>query len=1053
MWRKVNDWRCKLLSAGGREVLIKAVLQAMPVYMMSVYHAPSLENDEVPRSSHVTGFGSKTLLDGVWWDERGATFIWKHISSGLFSVRSAYDVMNRNDELSKSGFGEQSDKSTVVCFGKRIWSARVPNKIKVFCWRLYHNSLPDCRNLMRRGIALDSHCKICGSPDESSLHVVKDCWWAKLLYVQFGLPIPLLNGAASGSSKPADLVWHEKDSWSIERAVIIGKNILNLLEHSHWSVPLPNANVNESWIPPAKGKIKINVDRSWEASSREAGLGIVARDHLGSMQWCWAREWCDSWLLPVIELIRSNPDWQIQFSNREVNGVADWLASKARSQCWIWDSFDAVPSIGAANRATAAMRTYSRLVNIKKSFRHMSGAVEEKVAADQQKDKKECGLEMETRRMNVHSILKDMLDCNMASDLSASTKKAAASAKEAAAAAKEATTATLDLLAAAKNRVECSSSKEILIGGITAESRGGACRQLMKSRSILNELSFSSSMPLLDISVGQPLQDYANVMKVQGLTNGAGFSNLSFSSGKSLGCTWKNFGIPSRRCEIEFVDMRRGELIIKAIATLESRSSVPSQKGCKGLGFEVNRVQFSSEDSEELDEPEKLRRMRISKANKGNLPWNKGRKHSAETLRRIKERTRLAMQDPKVKMKLANQGHAQSEETKAKIAVGVRMGWERRRQRMQLQEICHFEWQNLIAEASRRGFLGEEELQWDSYKSVLNKEKTPKVVGSRRAPKSAEQRRKIAEAISAKWSDPDYRNRVCSAQAKFYGKSGVERKSSRLIRDPTQIRSRSAAEKTSKDVQSLSSEGVFKIVSAQAKLKRSNAPKYKDPMASSNLEIIKNIKAQRAASDTKKTEAIARARLMIGEAEKAAEALEAAASTNPHSMASLIETRKLIKEAIQSIQSIDSTTSVNALVSTQSSENSDELGSIVLRQMHIVNRVNGADVKINGTRPRAISNHEDSHFSDLTPHVSTNDEEEVLPVISNGHASAAQQFTSSSNLHLNKQVQQPVSIQTIHSRNTESTNEALTRASEQKAPSNLIANKRWVRGRLVEIEE
>ncbi|CAM8909664.1 unnamed protein product [Rhodiola kirilowii] len=568
-----------------------------------------------------------------------------------------------------------------------------------------------------------------------------------------------------------------------------------------------------------------------------------------------------------------------------------------------------------------------------------------------------------------------------------------------------------------------------------------------------------------DISVGQPLQDYANVMKVQGLTNGAGFSNLSFSSGKSLGCTWKNFGIPSRRCEIEFVDMRRGELIIKAIATLESRSSVPSQKGCKGLGFEVNRVQFSSEDSEELDEPEKLRRMRISKANKGNLPWNKGRKHSAETLRRIKERTRLAMQDPKVKMKLANQGHAQSEETKAKIAVGVRMGWERRRQRMRLQEICHFEWQNLIAEASRRGVSGEEELQWDSYKVletqlghvwvefVEQRKKTPKVVGSRRAPKSAEQRRKIAEAISAKWSDPDYRNRVCSAQAKFYGKSGAERKSSRLIRDPTQIRSMSAAEKTSKDVQSLSSEGEFKIVSARAKLKRSNAPKYKDPMASSNLEIIKNIKAQRAASDTKKTEAIARARLMIGEAEKAAEALEAAASTNPHSMASLIETRKLIKEAIQSIQSIDSTTSVNALVSTQSSENSDELSSIVLTQMHIVNRVNGADVKINGTRPRAISNHEDSHFSDLTPHVSTNDEEEVLPVISNGHASAAQQFTSSSNLHLNKQVQQPVSIQTIHSRNTESTNEALTRASEQKAPSNLIANKRWVRGRLVEIEE
>lgn len=84
----------------------------------------------------------------------------------------------------------------------------------------------------------------------------------------------------------------------------------------------------------------------------------------------------------------------------------------------------------------------------------------------------------------------------------------------------------------------------------------------------------------------------------------------------------------------------------------------------------------------DLDDKEKLRRMRISKANKGNTPWNKGRKHTpgtylhsilfflvakpfssflllfkyyfplsklcAETVQRIKERTRLAMQDPKV---------------------------------------------------------------------------------------------------------------------------------------------------------------------------------------------------------------------------------------------------------------------------------------------------------------------------------------------------------------------------------------------------------------------
>ncbi|CAM8932544.1 unnamed protein product [Rhodiola kirilowii] len=198
MWRKVNDWRCKLLSAGGREVLIKAVLQAMPVYMMSVYYVPRKiigemyklisqywwDKEEEKGISWVSkgilqknkcdgglGFkdmyafndvmlmkvgwrmmkfpgllmsqiltakyckgrsifearlGSnpssvwrevmksvKTLLDGVWWDDRGATFMWKHTSSGSFTVRSAYDVIKRNADLLKPDLGEQSDKSSV----------------------------------------------------------------------------------------------------------------------------------------------------------------------------------------------------------------------------------------------------------------------------------------------------------------------------------------------------------------------------------------------------------------------------------------------------------------------------------------------------------------------------------------------------------------------------------------------------------------------------------------------------------------------------------------------------------------------------------------------------------------------------------------------------------------------------------------------------------------------------------------------------------------------------------------------------------------------------
>jgi len=42
----------------------------------------------------------------------------------------------------------------------------------------------------------------------------------------------------------------------------------------------------------------------------------------------------------------------------------------------------------------------------------------------------------------------------------------------------------------------------------------------------------------------------------------------------------------------------------------------------------LNPIMLHYDDEQPLDENEKLRRLRISKANKGNTPWNKGRKHS-----------------------------------------------------------------------------------------------------------------------------------------------------------------------------------------------------------------------------------------------------------------------------------------------------------------------------------------------------------------------------------------------------------------------------------------
>ncbi|KAI3979834.1 hypothetical protein MKX01_013929 [Papaver californicum] len=158
--------------------------------------------------------------------------------------------------------------------------------------------------------------------------------------------------------------------------------------------------------------------------------------------------------------------------------------------------------------------------------------------------------------------------------------------------------------------------------------------------------------------------------------------------------------------------------------------------------------------------------------------------------------------------------------------------------------------------------------------SIEQRRIAPRPKGRKRAPKSLEQRRKISKAISAKWADPSYRERVCDALNKYRGiLEGRERKPRRKPNADRNAARRKA---------------------------------YSESETDSKLEMIRNIRAHRAVTETKKTEVVERAKLLIAEAEKAAKALEVAATKSPLALASLMETRKLIAEETHSIQVAES---------------------------------------------------------------------------------------------------------------------------------------------------
>ncbi|XP_010534989.1 PREDICTED: uncharacterized protein LOC104810398 [Tarenaya hassleriana] len=593
-------------------------------------------------------------------------------------------------------------------------------------------------------------------------------------------------------------------------------------------------------------------------------------------------------------------------------------------------------------------------------------------------------------------------------------------------------------------------------------------------------------MSSLDIATFQPSLQ-ANLVRLRAQT---------IVNAKTLPNPWKQLRF-SKHLE-GHLHVQRGKLVNAAVATLETKSPVLEKTdqrdslslACSCPSSSRNGSAVVDEDVEQVHERERLRRMRISKANRGNTPWNKGRKHSPETLQKIRERTKIAMQNPQIKMKLANLGHAQSEETRMKIGEGVRLRWERRKERKMVQERCHYEWQNLIAEAARVGHANEAELQWDSYKVLdeqLQQEWLETVEqrkamqeggkGNRRAPKPFEQRRKIAEAIAAKWADPAYRERVCSALLKYHGTPDGTEKRRRKPSGNAEPRKRSPSKKSAEKTVRISSRSEQRSQNQLVKLRRRKTSVYKDPLASSKLEMIKSIRAKRAEEESRKIEAIRRARLLIAEAEKAAKALEVAATKSPVAQASLLESRKLIAEATLLIESIDSTETASDGDGTFSSVLPSQPTSLVESNMESENRDTNEQKQgdINGAHMFPFSMNKDG-FS-----ITVNGNRGNFPL--NSTSSDSLSFSLEGAVRQSVSAKQPENVKTdriikleanlqpngtkVHlsedsepDRTTELPQNHVPNGNQVRAEEEKVMSlrpgaitKKWVRGRLVEVAE
>ena len=91
---------------------------------------------------------------------------WADSPQGTFNLKSGYRIAMGHEEVPKFS-------------ASWLWKANTLPRIKTFIWMCAHNSIGVRSCLMRRGVCAEAMCPICQEVEESILHALRDCPWAK----------------------------------------------------------------------------------------------------------------------------------------------------------------------------------------------------------------------------------------------------------------------------------------------------------------------------------------------------------------------------------------------------------------------------------------------------------------------------------------------------------------------------------------------------------------------------------------------------------------------------------------------------------------------------------------------------------------------------------------------------------------------------------------------------------------------------------------------------------------------------------------------------------
>jgi hypothetical protein len=106
---------------------------------------------------------------------------WLPESNGIFTVRSAYWPGIQHNLDAKRNVQCSSEQNGERKIWELVWRAKVPQKLRIFAWKVATCTLAVRKGLYQRIQSVDPICTICGVEREDSHHALVRCTMARAL--------------------------------------------------------------------------------------------------------------------------------------------------------------------------------------------------------------------------------------------------------------------------------------------------------------------------------------------------------------------------------------------------------------------------------------------------------------------------------------------------------------------------------------------------------------------------------------------------------------------------------------------------------------------------------------------------------------------------------------------------------------------------------------------------------------------------------------------------------------------------------------------------------